>query len=194
MNGQLAAALLLSLALVVLPSSPRRRFARLAPAAPGFRRIRSAGVARLGVDRRRVLRGCRRRIAAADDRPRRRGGGRNREPALPSSSPQPAGHRTRGERWKRRSTCWSANCEWARIRCARSRSPPTKPMVRLRRRCARSRRGPDWVPTSRPACAPRPARRRCPRIGSDSRCAGSWPADHGLAIADPDARRATRYR
>lgn len=40
--------------------------------------------------------------------------------------------------------------------------------------CARSRRGHDWVPTSRLACSLRPDPRRCPRTGSGSRSAGNW--------------------
>ena len=180
MNGPMAAALLLSLALVVLS------VVAAAPARAGdVRRVdgsrwsdaRGAGCIAAGA------RLCRRRVAAADDGPRCRGGGRNRQPALPSPPPHPARCVTRVERWKPRSMCSSVNCGWALIRCARSASPPTKPLARLpvslRAVAARARLGADV------AAGLRAAARSSALPAHWDRLAVCWQlaSDHGLAIA-----------
>ena len=100
--------------------------------------------------RHRLCRRCHRRTAAADDGPRRRGSRRNREPALPSPPSYPTGH-GRGANAGNRPRCAGRRVASGLSSGAqRFASPRTKPLARLPFRCAASRRGPGWVPTSRP--------------------------------------------
>lgn len=62
------------------------------------------------------------------------------------------------------------------IPCRPSMWPPPKPLARWHGRCVRSRHARDWAPMSRWACGSPQTPQPSPRIGNGWPCAGSWRA------------------